>query len=262
MSDAEPLALTVQGRRVTAGTGGTAFDPARPALLLLHGAGLDRSVWDAQATGLAARGRAVLAPDLPGHGGSDGPALPTIDALADWTAALIAAAGCDRAAVAGHSMGALAALACAARHPERVRALALLGAAARMPVHPDLLAAARDDLPRAAALIVKWGHGAAARGDPTLTGAAERLLAASAPGVLHTDLAACDAYADGTAHAAAAACPSLLVLGAEDRMAPPEAGRKLAERIPGARVVELPDSGHMLMAEAPDAVLDALAQAV
>jgi pimeloyl-ACP methyl ester carboxylesterase len=157
-------------------------------------------------------------------------------------------------------MGALAALACAARHPERVRALALLGAAARMPVHPDLLAAARDDLPGAAALIAKWGHGAAAARDPAVTGAAERRLAASAPGVLHADLAACDAYAEGPAHAAAVACPALLVLGAEDRMAPAKAGRKLAEAIPGARVVDLADCGHMLMAEAPDAVLAALAQ--
>ena len=66
----------------------------------------------------------MLAPDLPGHGRSAGPPLSSIAAMADWTAALIAAAGVRAARLVGHSMGSLVALETAARHPEKVTGLA------------------------------------------------------------------------------------------------------------------------------------------
>jgi pimeloyl-ACP methyl ester carboxylesterase len=76
--------------------------------------------------------------------------------------------------------------------------------------------------------------------------------------VLAADLAACDAYAEAEAAAARVACPTLLILGAEDRMTPPAGGRVLAERLPAAECVTLPATGHMMMAERPDAVTAAL----
>lgn len=256
--------LQLDGKAVFAATGGQPFDPAKPAVIFVHGAGMDHSVWALQTRYLAHHGRSVLAVDLPGHGRSDGPALASIDALADWLARLIEAAGCNQAALVGHSMGALAALACAARHPQRVAKLALLGVAPKMPVHPDLLAAAQDAPSKAAAMIVGWGHGAAAKlgGYPApgvwITGGAQRLLERAPAGVLHDDLAACDAYAAGAEDAAQVGCPTLLILGAEDRMTPAKAGRKLADLVPGAALAELPGAGHMMMTEQPDATLDAL----
>lgn len=256
--------LTVEGKAVFAATGGRPFDPALPAIVLVHGAGLDHTVWALQARYLAHRGRAVLVPDLPGHGRSEGPALASIEAIANWLAALIPAAGAEQAALAGHSMGALAVLACAARHADKVRALALLGVAPRMPVHPDLLAAAAANDHLAFDLVTDWGHGAAAHvgRHPApglwMLGGAEALLARGAPGVLHNDLAACDAYGGAAEAAAKVSCPTLLVLAADDRMTPPKAGRKLAALIPDARVAEIPVSGHMMMTEAADATLDAL----
>ena len=76
--------------------------------------------------------------------------------------------------------------------------------------------------------------------------------------MLYRDLAACDAYGDAEALAPKITAPSLLVLGAEDRMTPARAGRKLAAAIPEARVTVIPDCGHMMMTEQPDATLDAL----
>jgi pimeloyl-ACP methyl ester carboxylesterase len=256
--------LTVDGKVVHAATGGRDFDPALPAIVFVHGAGMDHTVWALQARYFAHRGRAVLAVDLPGHGHSAGPALASIEVIADWLAALIAAAGLESAALAGHSMGALAALACAARHPKRVRTLALLGVAPSMPVHPDLLAAAQANDHRAFDLVTDWGHGAAAHlgHHPApglwLMGGAEALLERCAPGVLHNDLAACNAYQEAEAAAAKVTCPTLLVLGADDRMTPAKAGQKLAAIIPGAQCVVIPEAGHMMMSEAADATLDAL----
>lgn len=255
---------TVDGKTVFAGTGGRAFDPAMPSVVLLHGAGMDHSVWALQSRYLAHHGRNVLAVDLPGHGRSEGPALDSIAELAGWVVRLLDAAEVERARLVGHSMGALIALDCAARHGDRVEALALLGVAAKMPVHPDLLAAAEANDPRAAEMIVAWGFGA--RGHlgghavPGLwmAGSGLHLLQNAAPGVLHRDLAACNAYDGGMEAAGKVGCPTRLILGRDDRMTPAKAGRKLSEAIPGAEVTELPASGHMMMIEQPDAALDAL----
>ncbi|WP_029011131.1 alpha/beta fold hydrolase [Azospirillum halopraeferens] len=259
------MELMVQGESVHAHTGGRPFDPAGPVVVLIHGAGFDHTVWAMQSRRLAGRGCAVLAVDLPGHGGSGGAPVSGIDALADWTAALLDAAGVERAFLAGHSMGALVALEAAARRPDRAAGVALLGAAERMPVHPDLLAAALADDPLAGDLVAGWGSGPRAMvgGGPVpglaLLPLARRLLARARPGVLGVDLAACNAYAGGAAAAAALTCPALLLLGALDRMTPPKAGRALAAQVRDSDVLVLPDTGHMLMLESPEPVAAALA---
>jgi pimeloyl-ACP methyl ester carboxylesterase len=76
--------------------------------------------------------------------------------------------------------------------------------------------------------------------------------------VLHADLAACDAYKDGPAAAARVSCATLVLVGAEDRMAPPRRGRELGQAIPGAVVELVEGAGHKLMLEEADAVTDAL----
>lgn len=256
--------IVVRGHRVFAATGGVEFDSSRPAVVLVHGAGMDHSVWALQSRALAHSGRSVLAVDLPGHGRSEGDALTSIAALADWLAEFIVAAGLESAVVAGHSMGALAALELGARHPERVRGLVLVGAAAAMPVHPDLIAAAAEELSAAVAMITAWGFSPAAAlgGNPApglwLTGGGKRLLERSRSGVLHADLAACNAYGDGEAAAVRIRCPALVVAGGADRMSPAKAGRALAALIPGAGIEVLEGAGHMLMAERPEAVLKTL----
>ena len=67
---------------------------------------------------------------------------PTIADMADWTAALLDAAGVPKRGLIGHSMGSLIAIETAARHPDKVSALSLIGTAATMTVGPDLLKAA------------------------------------------------------------------------------------------------------------------------
>ena len=88
-------------------------------------------------------------------------------------------------------------------------------------------------------------------------GGGQSLLERAEAGVLASDLEACDGY-DAGPIAARIACPVLLLLGSEDRMTPPAKARTLAAAIPGSLTTLLPGVGHMMMGEAPDAVIDAL----
>ncbi len=261
------MRLDVDKRLVFAADGGEG-EQGLPLVLFLHGAGMDHSVWALQSRWFAHHGWRALAVDLPGHGRSEGPPLTEIGALADWTARVIAAAGAKSAALVGHSMGALVALETAARHPRVVARLALVGISATMPVHPDLLAAAKANSPLAVDMVSLWGLGAAATlgGSPApglwMLGGAARLLENAPPGVLHADLAACDAYRSAAEAAPRIACPTTLVLGERDLMTPLKGGKALAALIPDARTNVIPGAGHMLMIERPAAVLETLKAAL
>jgi pimeloyl-ACP methyl ester carboxylesterase len=258
------MKIAVDGRQAFATTGGTDFDPARPAIVFLHGAGFDRTTWSLQTRFFAHHGRSVLAVDFPGHGRSEGKPLESVAAMADWTAKLIAAAGLENAALVGHSMGALVALDCAARHPQKVRALGLCGVASEMPVHPEMLDSAKANTPKVEELMTFWGVGNALhKGGMVSPGLWLRrtslaVLSGNKPGTIHADLAACNAYKDASARAAAVKCPTVLVLGDGDLMTPAAKARPLAAAIAGSKTVTIANCGHFMMIERPDETLEAL----
>lgn len=262
------MEISVDGRRAFASTGGRTFDARRPTVVFIHGAGMDHTVWALQSRYFAHHGRSVLAVDLPGHGRAAGPPLRSIAEMSAWTLRALDAAGVAGAALVGHSMGALVALEAAAQAPARVRGLALVGVAERMPVHPELQAAADGNERLAPDLVAAWGHGRSGHfgGNPApglwMMGGAISLLERAPAGTLAADLAACDAYDGASAAAARVSCPTLLLLGAADRMTPPAKAKPLADAIKLARTVVLPAAGHMLMSERPDAVIDALRAAI
>ena len=90
------MLLKVDGKQVYAATGGRTFDAGKPAIVFLHGAGLDHTVWQLPARSFAWHGHSVLAPDLPGHGRSEGPALGSVADMAAWVGRLLDAAGCGK----------------------------------------------------------------------------------------------------------------------------------------------------------------------
>lgn len=258
------MEFTVNNTKIFANTGGNEFDASKPVIILVHGAGMDHTVWGAQSRYLANQGFSVLSIDLPGHGRSGGEVLTSIEALGDFLAALISESGASKAILVGHSMGALACLQAAAVHPDQVCGLVLCGVAAEMPVHPDLLALAEANDIRAAELIASWGHGSAAQKGGNvahgvwMVGAAVRLLEKSPPGSLAKDLAACDAYKIAVEQAGKIKCPTLLLMAAEDKMSPVKVAAPLLEAIKDVEQHVISGSGHMMMLEAPDIVRQTL----
>ena len=256
--------LTVNDAEIFVATGGREFDSALPAIVLLHGAGFDHTAWALHTRWFAHHGFAVLAPDLPGHGRSQGAPLATIAEMADWTAALIETAGATSARLVGHSMGSLIALETAARHPTKVSGLSLIGTAATMTVGPDLLRAAEANDQAAIDMVSIWGLGFQAELGGSLApglwmhSGAQRVLEQCRPGVLFNDLSACNAYQGALAAAAKVAVPTTLILGERDMMTPAKAGKALAAAIPNAKTIVLSGAGHMMMVERPDELLAAL----
>jgi pimeloyl-ACP methyl ester carboxylesterase len=225
---------------------------------------MDHSCWPLQSRWFAWHGWSVVVPDLPGHGRSGGALLEHVTDMAAWTGRVLTAAGVSQAAIIGHSMGGAIALEAAASLGTRVTSVALVGSAATMPVHQDLLSAADNDTPRAYEMMIRWGHspGAKLGGNRVpgiwMMGSARALFARSRPGVLHADLAACDSWKTGAVAASKVRCTALVVVGERDTMVPPKKGRELATLIAGAKIISLRQCGHLILSEAPDECLEAL----
>lgn len=261
----------IDGRVVRCATGGRSLEGDEPAVVLVHGAGGDRTVWQLQTRWIAHHGYRAAAVDLPGHGGSKGPALGSIEAMGEWLAGAVEALGLSPAHLVGHSMGTFVAMEAAARRPEVARSLVLLGTAGAMPVHPALQAAADADDPAAGRLITSWGIGSRAHtgghASPGmwLIGANTSLLDRAPPGVLANDLAACDAYQGAESAAARVQCGVTLVLGREDKMTPNKRAAAMIAAFDDARTVHLDRVGHFMQVESPiparQAIAAALAQA-
>jgi pimeloyl-ACP methyl ester carboxylesterase len=265
--------LGFPGSRIYAYTGGKPFDSSAPCVVFIHGAQNDHSVWILQSRWLAHHGFAVLAVDLPGHGRSDGPVLPSVEATAERLASALEPLSSPRLLLAGHSMGSLIALEVARRIPARVAGVALIGTAAPMRVSDALLAATRDDPEAAMDMINVWSHSPALAPFAARPGCPapgfnvvwqnlrlmQRIAAVNGAGVLPVDFAACNAYGAAIEAAQALPCPVLFILGARDQMTPPKAARSLIDACAQPQVELLPATGHAMMAENPDGVRRALA---
>ncbi len=264
------MKFDVQGHVAYAYTGGKPWTDAGPCVVFVHGALNDHSVWTLLARWYAHHGYRVLAVDQPGHGRSGGPPLASVEALADWLLALLDAAGARSAHLVGHSMGSLIALEAASRAPERADGLVMLGTAVPMKVSDALLATARDDPARAIAMVNAFSHsglaskpsypgpGAWLRGGATAL--MQRMQEGGEGNLFEHDFRVCDAYASGLEAAARVTCKSTLIVGSRDVMTPAKAITALANVL-HATVARV-SSGHALMQEAPDAVLNAMRQAV
>jgi pimeloyl-ACP methyl ester carboxylesterase len=264
------MKLQIDGREAFAYTGGKAFDPGLPTVVLVHGALDDHSIWALQSRSLAHHGWSVLAVDLPGHGRSAGPALASVESLADWLVALLHAAAAERALLVGHSMGSLIALEAAARLGPNALGLVMIGAAYPMKVSPLLLETASTEPLKAIDMVNAFSHSSLASKPSApapgfwLRGNARAInrrnqrnhSQAGFGNLFHLDFSICNAYSNGIEAAGKVVCPATFVVGERDLMTPAAASRSLAAAL-SAETVTLP-AGHALMGEVPDAVLAAI----
>ncbi len=234
-------------------------DGSGDAVLLIHGLGGDSNTWTPMMPALA-RWHAIRV-DLPGAGRSsrlDGEL--SIERLVDAVRSVAADAGVERAHVVGHSMGCIVAMHLAAQQPALVRSLCLFG---------PLLAP-----PEAARVAIRArGRMALDEGEAGMQRIADALLEVSVAGETRERRRAafafvresimrqppqgyhrhCEALASATAvDVEQVRCPALLVTGDQDAIAPPQAVRDIARRLPEATVEVLRTCGHWEPLERPD----------
>lgn len=215
-----------------------------PALVLIHGAGANAKVWEPVMRELTSFD--VVAPNLPGREGSEGPPLESAEDAAAWIDALLGELG-GRAIVLGHSWGGGIALELA-RASERLTGVVLVSSGARLRVHPTILQAAENAT-----------HG----GDPVsgrfaFLGSAPReaidaydLAARSTPPIATlADWRGCDAF-DRLGQLESVSVPVLVAGGADDVLTPPKYQRALVEQLRRAQLALIEGAGHMLPWEKP-----------
>lgn len=264
------MELNVFGHPTFCYTGGYALEPDRPTLVLVHGVLNAHKVWLTQADAFAARGWNVLAPDLPGHLGSQGTPLASVEEASEFLLALLDAAGVERAVMAGHSFGSLAVLEAAARAPARVSHLVLVGTAFPMKVSPTLMTTSLAQPQEAIDRVARYSHSreaveAARQARPhgptpiDLTRTLMQQVLASQPQLplMHIGFQACSQYQGGEAAMKQVRCPTLFLLGRQDVMTPPEAAASLQAHASHGHTA-LIDGGHGLMGDNPEGLFAAL----
>jgi 3-oxoadipate enol-lactonase/4-carboxymuconolactone decarboxylase len=223
-------------------------------LILAPSLGTSTRLWDPQIPALARTFR-VLRFDLPGHGHSPTLRASTLDDLAALVLDVANAEGMDTFHYAGVSIGGAIGATLAARHPGRLRSLAMICSSARF--------GDPEAWHERAKLVREQGTA------PLLEATARRWFAQTPDQALLDDLAAtdpagyaacCDALAayDLRAGLANITVPTLVVAGREDPATPPAHARELADGIPGATLVELPGAAHLAPADQPERVTQAL----
>ena len=264
----------VQGRRVVWHEAGAA---GAPTLLLLHGGGTDEALISWPHVLRAFPERRVVAPDLPGYGGTARLRGPyRIEALARWVMAFMDEAEVVPGAVAGVSMGGATAITLALEAPERVRALVAVAAfglgghapmpltvwlAARMPITPLVYAAIAAD-ERTARRVLSRVFADPERIPPDMLAAVRvaarrQVLARSFGAFLRGETRLKGFRTDLSTRLPEIGCPTLFVHGTGDALVPAQASRRAAGLVPGAKLALL-DAGHNPMREAPEAFLAAL----
>jgi pimeloyl-ACP methyl ester carboxylesterase len=256
--------LDVRARKTYAATGGKDFNASLPTVMFVHGSGLDHRSWALQTRWFAYNGYSVLAPDLPGHSLSDGPALTSIEDMGAWLADFIRAVGVSKVHAVGHSQGFLDVLELAHQAPDLLKSITGVGTAGAIPVNPALIEAAKNSAGEAAEMLLMWGFGPDAQyGISAVPGmqpiAIGRQIMARNP--LHADLVACAKYLSGSTVARSIDLPAQLILARKDRLTPLKAGVAFAAELT-ASVTIIEGYGHMLPIEAPRQTLQKLRELI
>ncbi len=235
-----------------------------PDVLLLPGLGATAHVWYPQMKALSGVMR-LTAMDPRGHGRSGRPMGPYSTRLfSEDAAALIRRAGIAPAVVVGSSMSAATAIDLAAHHPDLVSALVLVGgfavlpAAARERFEQRAVLAETDGMEPVADLVVQGALGATSHAVRPALVALFRQAVAANDRIAYAAAARAVRDIDVRALLPRVTCPTLILIGAEEVVAPMSAARALKAGIPHADVVVLPEAGHLPFLEQPAAFNAAL----
>jgi 3-oxoadipate enol-lactonase len=228
--------------------------PADAPVVVLGGSlGSTLEMWDPQVQALTGRLR-VVRYDARGHGRSPVPLGPyVLDDLVDDLLALLDRLEVPRAHLVGLSLGGMTAMRLAAREPSRVDRLALLCTSARFPTSSPwaeraATVRAEGTAAIAAAVVDRWFTPQRRGADPALVDRMRAMVAAT-PAEGYASCCAAIQHMDLTADLPRIGAPTLALAGADDPATPPEHLATIADAVPGARLLVLPQAAHLANVE-------------
>jgi pimeloyl-ACP methyl ester carboxylesterase len=231
----------------------------RPFVILIHGAGGSHLSWPPQIRRLI--DEKIYAPDLPGHGKSEGAGRQSIDDYADDVFAFMQELKIRAAVIVGISMGGAIALNLALKYPGQVLGLGLLGSGSKLRVLPNLLETLGNPNTFEYAVNMVNENCFSSETPQNLIDLSKRSMLEIRPPVLLGDFLACNEF-DITGQLDKINVPTLIICGAEDKMSPVKFSESLRDGITNSQLHVLDHAGHMVMLEQPDAVADLLKQFV
>jgi pimeloyl-ACP methyl ester carboxylesterase len=231
-------------------TGGWPLDDRKATLVFLHGSGGSNVLWHGQVDALAERVN-TLAPDLPGHGRSGGLGMSSVAEYARAVQGWLRSLRVPGPIPCGLSLGGGIALQLLLDHDGEFKAGVLIGTGARLRVLPAILESIRSDY---AGFVASTGTFAVSpKTDPERLRPLMESMGQCPAGTTLGDFLACNEF-DVMDRLVSIRVPVLVVNGQDDRLTPPKYGTYLAQHIPHAEQVLLPDAGHLAPVERPEAL--------
>ena len=243
------MILQIENKSIHISNAGQVFDNKKDTIVFLHGSGLSHIVWSLAEQFFLNKNFNVMSIDLPGHGNSEGPCLETIEKIADWLEKVFLELNLDQVILAGHSQGCLEMLEYSYKFKSRVKKLVFIGGSYRMPVNQTLIDLAKNGDSEAVKLMMKWSFKDYKKfigGNPV-----EKIIQSprDISEILATDLIACNNYSNGSNAVKEIDCPTMVILGSDDKMVNLEVGKKFANLIKNSITHIIEDCGHMIMIE-------------
>jgi pimeloyl-ACP methyl ester carboxylesterase len=241
--------ISVNGRQISYWTGRRGILEGRETVLFIHGAGGGQYSWSYQ-KGFFEKEFNPIIIELPGHGESEGEGEQEIVGYAEHVEAFLKALGLHNAFLVGHSMGGAIVQTLALSHPEMIKGIVLVGTGARLKVLPMILNGIKDDFEETVRKINQFTY--SRKVSPALIEQGIVEMLRCRPEVLYGDFLACDRFdlMDGIEKIV---LPTLIVCGEDDQLAPVKYSQFLHDRIKASKMEILPEAGHKVMMEVPQA---------
>jgi pimeloyl-ACP methyl ester carboxylesterase len=241
--------VLVRGRRLGYEVQPSDYKKSDLSVVFIHGSGGDRDDWRAQLDSLS-KVATMIAVELPGHGESDGPAESTVSAFSAWVVEFVESLGLQRVVLVGCSLGsAIVQWIALFAKPSWLRGVGLVGAGARLRVHPAFLAGLVEDKDTARQKLADFCLSPAS--DRSLHEKMRDKYSKTSAELIHSDLNACDAF-DVMGKVKDISLPTLIVVGEDDMLTPVKYAKFLNEAIPGSVLTIIPKAGHLVMMEQPE----------
>lgn len=239
--------VSIGGRRLAYEARPEHYDKSALAALFIHGSGGDREDWRGQLDGLSDQAT-VIALELPGHGASDPPGESTVPAYSQWVVDFVEALGLEKVMLVGCSLGSAITLWIALSAPSWLSAIGLVGAGARLRVHPDFLDGLLKNPEKARIGLADYCLSPASSN--ALHESITEKYRNTSPKLIHGDLSACNEF-DVMERVGRISLPTWILVGEDDRLTPVKYSKFLHDAIPGSKLLVMPAVGHLAMLEKP-----------